>query len=155
MNFNKLCSMLKDMICELYFLCGPFLSAHHKYVHWLQNETENSVLALKSLNLLPLCLACLCMPHPLVWIIYRCNLFISQAWGWNIRTLLDIWIPLNCRIQLPFKRFLFNLGVVQVGQMAILPSTLRKKQFWFAWRGRLEIKQRSTSCSSDLISLFL
>lgn len=40
-NFNKLCSLLKDMICELYFLYGPFLSMHHKYAHWLQNETEN------------------------------------------------------------------------------------------------------------------
>ena len=76
-NFNKLCGTLKDMICELYFLRGPFPSMHHKYAHWLQNETENSVLALNSLIPLRLRLTCLCMSHPLLWIIYRRILFIS------------------------------------------------------------------------------
>lgn len=49
-------------------------------------------------------------------------------------------MPMNCRTQLSFTGFLFSPGVIEVGQAAILPSTLRKEQFIAAPRGRSEIK---------------
>lgn len=146
-NFNKLWSELRDVICELGSLCGPLPSSHHKYA---QNETENSVVALKSLILLPLHLACLCVSRPPLWIIYRCALFISSAAEGTQGLLAGHWMPMNCRAQVPLAPLLLLPGGIWAGQGEIFTSVPRKEWFvaalkgtagiqWYSWK-RYQLK---------------